>query len=120
MLNVMQGLTKTKFNVIIRKKIMENANDDQLVLSSSGVVLEVSRRDKEFYNTMRDIVERMYNHTFHLQYKNQSNDSKNQIICKLQEAFPGQLSMRFVRLAIEKTYNNKKIIEKVIFLYMFM
>ena len=57
---------------------------------------------------MRDIVERTYKRTFHLQYKNQSTDSKNKIICKLQEAFQEQWSMRLVRLAIEKTYNNKK------------
>ena len=61
MLNVMQGLTTTEVNVIIRKQIMDNANDDQLVLSSFGVVLEVNRRGKEFYNTMTDIVkERTY------------------------------------------------------------
>jgi hypothetical protein len=53
-------------------------------------------------------VERMYRCTFHLQYKNQPNDSKNQVIYKLQEAFLEQWSMRPVRLAIEKTYNNKK------------
>ena len=102
------------------EKNMEDANDDQLVLSSSGVVLEVNRRGKEFYNTMRGIVERTYMCTFNLQYINQSNDSKNLIICKLQEAFPEQWSMRPVRIAIEKTYNNKKIIENVIFLKMFM
>ena len=67
---------------------MEYANDDQLVLSSSGVVLEVNRRGKEFNNTMRDIVERTYKCYFHLHYRNQSNYLKNQIICKLQEAFP--------------------------------
>jgi hypothetical protein len=72
------------------------------------VVLEVNERGKLFYKTLRDIVERMYRCTFHLQYKNQSNDSKNQVIHKLQEAFPEQWSMRPVRLAIEKTYNNKK------------
>jgi hypothetical protein len=71
-------------------------------------VLEVNERGKNFYKTMRDIVERTYRRTFHLQYINQSNDSKNQVISKLQEAFPEQWSMRPVRLAIEKTYNNKK------------
>ena len=50
----------------------------------------------------------MYRHFFHLQYKNQSNNSKNQILCKLQEVFPQNWSMRHVRLLIEKTYNNKK------------
>ena len=83
----MHGLTTIEVNGIIRKKIMEYSNDDQLVLSSSGVVLEVNRREKQFYNTMRDKVERTYMRTFHLQYKNQSNDLKNQVICKLQEAF---------------------------------
>jgi hypothetical protein len=74
-----------------------------------------------FYKTMRNIVELTYTRTFHLQYKNQSNDSKNQVISKLQEAFPEQWSMRPLRLAIEKTYNNnnnnnnKRIIQKVIF-----
>jgi hypothetical protein len=71
-------------------------------------VLEVNERGKNFYKTMRDIVEQTYRHTFHLQYINQSNDSKNQVISKLHEAFPEQWSMRPVRLAIEKTYNNKK------------
>ena len=56
---------------------MEDANDDQLVLSSYGVVLEVKRKGKEFDNTMMDIVERKYKRTFHLQYINQSNDSNN-------------------------------------------
>ena len=46
MLNVMYGLTTIEFNVIIRKKIMEYANDDQLVLISYGVALEVNRRGK--------------------------------------------------------------------------
>ena len=109
MLNVVQGLTTTEVNVIIRKKIMDDANDDQLVLSSFRVVLEVNRRGKQFYNNMRDIVERTCRHTFHSKYRNQSNDLKNQIICKLQEAFPEQWSMRHVRLAIAKTYNNKKV-----------
>ena len=70
---------------------------------------------------MGDIMERTYIRTFHLQYKNQSNDSKDHVICRIQVVFPKQWSMRHVRLAIEKTYNNnKRIIEKVIFLYMFM
>ena len=88
MLNVMQGLTTTRVYVIIRKKIMENENDVQLVLSSSRMVMEVNRSGKEFYNTMRDIVEIMYIWNFYLQYRNQSNDSKNHIICKLQDMFP--------------------------------
>ena len=58
---------------------------------------------------MRDIVERTYKRTFHLQYRNQSNDLKNQVICKLQEVFPEKWLMRPVRLAIAKTYNNKKL-----------
>jgi hypothetical protein len=100
---------------------MKDVNDDDLVLSSSRVVLEVNERGKLFYRTLRDIVERTYRHTFHLQYKNQSNDSKNQVIHKLHEAFPEKWSMRPVRLAIEKTYNNKKnhlksIITKHVFL----
>ena len=72
------------------------------------MVLEVNRRGKEFYNTVRVVVERTYKHTFHSEYRNQSNDSKNQIICKLQEALRDKWSMRPVRIGIEKTYNNKK------------
>ena len=37
-------------------KIVEDINDDELVLSSSGVVLEVNERGGDFYKTMRDIV----------------------------------------------------------------
>jgi hypothetical protein len=37
---------------------MKDVNDDDLVLSSSGVVLEVNERGKLFYKTLRDIVER--------------------------------------------------------------
>ena len=53
-------------------------------------------------------MERMYRRSFHLQYKNQSNDSKNQILSKLQKYFPENWSMRYVRILIAKTYNNKK------------
>ena len=55
---------------------------------------------------MRDIVERTFKHTFHLQCKNKSNDSKNQVIHKLHEVFSEQWSMQHVKLAMEKTYNN--------------
>jgi hypothetical protein len=71
-------------------------------------VLEINQRGENFYITMRDIMERTYRRTFHLQYRKQSNDSKNEAISKLQEAFPKQWSMRPVRLEIAKTYNNKK------------
>ena len=54
-----------------------------------------------------------YRRTFHLQYRNQSNDSKNQVISKLHEAFPEQWSMRPVRLAITTTYNNKNNHSKI-------
>jgi hypothetical protein len=95
---------------------MKDVNDDDnLVISSSGVVLEVNERGKLFYKTLRDILEITYKHTFHLQYKNQSNDSKNQVIHKLHEAFMEQWSMRPVRLAIAKTYSNKKKSFKVFF-----
>ena len=87
---------------------MKDVNDDNtLVLSSSGEVLQVNERGKCFYNTMRDIVERTYRCTFHLQYKNQYNDSKNQAIYKLQQAFMEQWSRRAMRLAIVKKYNSK-------------
>jgi hypothetical protein len=72
------------------------------------VVLEVNERGKLFYRALKDIVERTYKCNFHLQYKNRSSDSKNHVICTLQEAFLEPWSMRPVRLAIEKTYNNKK------------
>ena len=59
-------------------KIMKHVNDDDiLVLSSSREVLQVNKRGKCFYNTMRDPVEITYRCTFHLQYKNKSNDSKS-------------------------------------------
>jgi hypothetical protein len=79
-----------------------------LVLGSFGVVLEVNERGKLFYKTLRDIMEIMYRHTFHLQYKNQSKDSRNKVIHKPHELFMEQWSMRPTRLTIEKTYNNKK------------
>lgn len=57
---------------------MKNVNDDDmLVRNSSGEVLQVNKRDKCSYNTMRDIMEWTYRHTFHLQYKNPSSDSMN-------------------------------------------
>jgi hypothetical protein len=85
-------------------------NDHVLVLISSGVVLEVIEREKLFYRTLRDLVERTYRHTFNLQYTNQSTDSKNEVIHKLQEAFWEQLSMRSMRLAIKKITITKRII----------
>ena len=66
---------------------MKNVNDDELVISSTGVVLEDKERGNRFYKSLRDIVKRMYRHIFHLQYKRQSNDSKNWVISKLQEVF---------------------------------
>ena len=50
----------------------------------------------------------MYRGSFHLQYKNQSNDSKKQVLSKLQEEFPENWSMRHVRLLMAKMYNYKK------------
>ena len=107
MFNVLQGPTTQKRNVVLRKekKKIEHANENELLLSSSGVVLEVNERGKYFYKSSRDLVERMFIHSFLLQYKNQSNDSKNQILSKLQEDFPENWSMRHL---IAKTYNNKK------------
>ena len=62
---------------------MKDVNDDGMsILSSYGEVLQVNERGKYLYNTMRDIVERTYKHTFHLQYKNKSSDSKKQVIQK--------------------------------------
>jgi hypothetical protein len=51
-----------------RTKNVKDVNyDDDLVISSSGVVLEVNEMGKMFYRYLRDIVERMYIHHFHLQ-----------------------------------------------------
>ena len=84
-----------------------NYDDDTLVFSSFGEVLQVNERETFFYNTMMDIVKTTHIHTFHLQYKNQCSNSPNQVIQKLQEEFLEQWSMRSVRLAIKKNYNNK-------------
>ena len=40
----------------------ENENENELLLSSSGVTLEVNKRWKKFYKTLRDLVERMNRH----------------------------------------------------------
>ena len=96
-------------NFVLRKENkIEHANEKEFLLSSSGVVLEVNERGKTFYKSLRDLVEQIYKRSFHLQYKNQSNDSKNQILSKLQEEFPDNWSMRHVILLIEKMHNNKK------------
>jgi hypothetical protein len=72
-----------------RTHFFKDVNDDDgLVISSSRVVLEVNERRKLFYRALRDIVERTYRRNFHLQYKNQSNDSRNYLMRTLQEAFP--------------------------------
>jgi hypothetical protein len=49
-----------------RKKNKKDVNDDELVLSSIGMVLEVNDIWKMFYNTMRDILEITYMCSFHL------------------------------------------------------
>ena len=50
---------------------MKDVNDDDmLVLSSFEEVLQVNESGKCFYNTMKNIVEGTYRHTFQLQYKN--------------------------------------------------
>jgi hypothetical protein len=92
-----------------RTKIVKDLNDDDgLVISSFGVVLEINERGEMFYKALRDIVERTYRNHFHLQYKNKSNDSKNQVMHILQEAFSEPWSMRPVRLQVENTKNKKK------------
>ena len=53
-------------------------------------------------------MEREYKCYFHLQYINKSNDSKNQVIAKLQKAFLEKWSMRPMRLEIEKNMTTKK------------
>ena len=63
-----------------RTKNVKDVNDDDgddLFMNSCGVVLEVNERGKMFYRALRDMVEIMYRRHFHLQYKNQSSDSKN-------------------------------------------
>ena len=58
--NVLQGPTTQKRNVVLRKeKKIEHANENELLLSSSGVVLEVNERGKNFYKSLRDLVERI-------------------------------------------------------------
>jgi hypothetical protein len=67
-----------------RRTSLKDVNDYGVsVIISFGLELEFNERGKLFYVTFRDIVERTYRLTFHLQYKNQSNDSKNQVICTL-------------------------------------
>ena len=88
-------------------KIKKNVNDYDLVISSTRVVLEDNERGKQFYKTWRNIVERIYRRSFHLQYKKQSNDSKNHVISKLQEVFKELWALRPVRHVMEKTYSNK-------------
>ena len=74
-------------------KIVKDVNDDETpVLNSSKDMLEVNERGKCFYKTIANIVERTYRCTFHLQYKNQSSDSKNQVIHKLHVALLEQWS----------------------------
>jgi plasmid rolling circle replication initiator protein Rep len=84
------------------------SDDDDLVISSYRVALEVNERGNMFYKALRDIVENTYRRHFHLQYKNQSNDFKNQVMHILQEAFLEPWSLRPVRLAIKITHDNKK------------
>ena len=48
MVNVLQGPTTKKMNVVLRKKELEHANENELLLSSFGVVLEVNERGKTF------------------------------------------------------------------------
>ena len=61
-----------------------------------------------FYKVMGYKLEREHRHSFYSQYKNQPDDSNNQVIYKLQQVFPKQQPRRLVRLAIAKTYNNNK------------
>jgi hypothetical protein len=54
-----------------RITILKDVNDDDdLVIHSYGVVVEINERGKLFYGFLRDIVERKYRRNFHLQYKN--------------------------------------------------
>lgn len=83
---------------------------------------KLMRGDKFLYNFEEYNRNNIQTYFFCLQYKNQSNDSKNQIITKLQEAFLEQWALRSVRLAMKKhtTTKNKLlkgIISKNVFLY---
>ena len=73
-----------------------------LVLTSAGEFLQVNQRGKYFYKTLRNIMKRRYRRTHHLQYRNQSIESKNRVIYKLHQAIPEQWSMQHARLAMEK------------------
>ena len=53
MLNVLQGATIMERNVALKIKIMEDINDDEFILSSSRVILEVNEMGKNFYRTIR-------------------------------------------------------------------
>ena len=70
--------------------------------------MEVNERGKMSYKSLRDLMERMYRRSFHLQYKNQSNDSKNQNLFKLHDEFPENWSMRHVTLLIAKTHKKEE------------
>ena len=49
MFNVLQGPTTQKMDVVLRKeKKIEHVNENELLLSSSGVALEVNERGKIF------------------------------------------------------------------------
>jgi hypothetical protein len=57
---------------------MKDVNDNELVLISFGVVLEVNDKGGDFHKSMMDIEDITYiRHSFHLQYKNKYNESKN-------------------------------------------
>ena len=59
MFNVLQEPTTQKMNVVLRKEKKEHANENELLLRSSGVVLEVNERGKKFYKNLRDLVQRI-------------------------------------------------------------
>ena len=50
--NVLQGPTTQKRNVVLRKEKIEHVNENELLLSSSRVVLEVNERGKNFYKSL--------------------------------------------------------------------
>ena len=61
------GMSKKVYKEMVKK--IEHANENEFLLGSSGVVLEVNERGKNFYKSLRDLVEQMYRRSFHLQYK---------------------------------------------------
>jgi hypothetical protein len=90
---------------------MKDVNDVDFVLSSSGVVLEVNDRGIVFHKIMRDLVEIFYRHNFHLQYKNQTNDSNIIVLFIFQEDYENSKGQMRVK-PIQASKDVQKMLEK--------